>query len=152
MNGMNFIDSCAFDPKYAPEEEASKKLFNLHEKGVLRLKIVHSTSKEIDHPNTPSWVKNQAASMIYTLPVNLISEERQRFREILKILTGNGKAKNFEMDAQHIFDCQRYHGNFITTDGRILQKRDDLKKMCGIDIYKPVEFLQKKTGEVSDFQ
>lgn len=31
------IDSCAFDPKYHPEEESSQKLFELHERGAINL-------------------------------------------------------------------------------------------------------------------
>ena len=33
---MAFLDSCAFDPQYSPEDKFSK---------------------EIEHPNTPIWVK-----------------------------------------------------------------------------------------------
>ena len=48
-----FIDSCAFDPKYHPEEQSSLKLFELYREGKINLIITHSNQKEIDHPKTP---------------------------------------------------------------------------------------------------
>ncbi len=55
-----FLDSCAFDPKYHPEDEASMELYKLYDQGELVLHIAHSTQKEIEHPNTPAWVKRAA--------------------------------------------------------------------------------------------
>jgi len=44
----NFIDSCAFDPKYEPEASAAFEIFKLSEGGDFQLQIAHSTQKEID--------------------------------------------------------------------------------------------------------
>jgi len=63
----NFIDSCAFDPKYEPEDIASVEIFRLSQKGKLLIHIAHSTQKEIEHPNTPDWVKREAQNLIYTI-------------------------------------------------------------------------------------
>lgn len=52
----NFMDSCAFDPKYKPEDRASEEIFKLSKVGKILIQIAHSTQKEIDHPNTPGWV------------------------------------------------------------------------------------------------
>jgi hypothetical protein len=49
-----FLDTCAFDPKYTPENEAADELWTLNESGVLKLVLAHSNQREIDHPNTPS--------------------------------------------------------------------------------------------------
>jgi len=55
-----FLDSCAFDPKYSPEDQASQEIFQRHKSDELRtLDIAHSNLKEIDHPNTPDWVKKR---------------------------------------------------------------------------------------------
>lgn len=72
----NLVDSCAFDPKYAPEDKAATEIFRLHEEKGLGIIIAHSTQKEIKYPNTPSWVKKEAIGLIYTLRVSLTSEEK----------------------------------------------------------------------------
>lgn len=56
LTSNNFIDSCAFDPKYEPEDKASIAIFQLYKEGKLLIQIAHSTQKEIEHPNTPAWV------------------------------------------------------------------------------------------------
>jgi hypothetical protein len=89
-----FIDSCAFDPKYKPEDEASGEIFRLYKEGELLIQIAHSTQKEIQHPNTPAWVKREALNLIYTLPVSLIESEVRKLSEIENILAGNGKIEN----------------------------------------------------------
>jgi hypothetical protein len=48
----NFIDSCAFDPKYSPEDQASQEIFQRSEKDELILNIAHSNQKEIAHAHS----------------------------------------------------------------------------------------------------
>lgn len=72
-----FIDTCAFDPKYSPEDKAAMDLFELYEKGKIILNIAHSTQKEINYPNTPGWVKQQARSQIYTIKTRLTDIEKR---------------------------------------------------------------------------
>jgi hypothetical protein len=136
-----FIDSCAFDPKYKPEDEASAEIFRLCQEGELLIQIAHSTQKEIQHPNTPAWVKREALNLIYTLPVSLIESEVRRLREIETILSGNGKIENILQDARHVFEAQKYGSYFITTDSRILDRASRLRTACGVTIVKPSEFL-----------
>ena len=62
-----YIDSCAFDPKYEPENEAAMVLFEQFKEGKILLETAHSVQKEIDHPNTPQWVKDEARKMNYTI-------------------------------------------------------------------------------------
>ena len=64
---LNFLDSCAFDPKYSPEHEASARLSVLGSEGAVVLHIAHSNQKEIEHPSTPAEVKREAAGMIYSI-------------------------------------------------------------------------------------
>jgi hypothetical protein len=45
---MNFLDSCAFDPKYAPEDTASEEIFKRYNDGQLVLNLAHSNQKEIE--------------------------------------------------------------------------------------------------------
>lgn len=141
----NFIDSCAFDPKYEPEDSASVDIFKLSQEGKILIQIAHSTQKELEHPNTPAWVKSEAQQLIYTIKVPLIANEENKLREIELILAGNGKVENIVQDARHIFEAQKYGSYFITTDNRILSRAHELHLACGISILKPSNFLSLVT-------
>ena len=137
----NLIDSCAFDPKYAPEDAASNEIFKLHREKHLPLLVAHSTLKEIEHPNTPAWVKGEAQALIYSLPVQLTPNEMKILHRIESILTGNGKVENIAQDARHVFEAQKYGSYFITTDFRILKRSDVLRKEVTVVVLKPSQFL-----------
>ena len=123
----SFVDSCAFDPKYHPEDQAATELFRLHQAEGLGIRLAHSNQKEVDHPNTPSWVKRKAAGLVYTTKVGLTPEERRRLRKIHVILTGNGKPENVEDDARHLFEAKKYGSYFVTTDDGLLRRADKIR-------------------------
>ena len=150
----NFIDSCAFDPKYSPEDEASAEIFGLSKIGKILIQIAHSTQKEIEHPNTPAWVKREASNLIYTISVSLTGGETKQVQEIETILAGNGKVENILQDARHIFEAQKYGTYFVTTDSRILNRAGKLRSICNIVILKPSEFLSmaKQYLQIQDYQ
>ena len=137
----NFLDSCAFDPKYKPEDTAAIELFELYKQGKILLQIAHSTQKEVEHPNTPKWVKDEANNLVFTIAVPLTPNEVLYLRKIEAILAGNSKVENIAQDARHVFEAQKYGSYFITTDARILNRADALRKSCGVVIVKPSEFL-----------
>ena len=137
-----FLDSCAFDPKYSPEDQAAQNLFQRYKKGDLLLQIAHSTQKEIEHPNTPSWVKQESSGLTYTIETSLTDGERKVKSLILRTLAGNGKLENVSQDAQHVFEAAKYGSYFVTTDQRILQKRSELYSVCDVDIVKPSELTE----------
>lgn len=137
----NFIDSCAFDPKYDPEDKAATEIFRLHQEKDLIIIIAHSTQKEIEHPNTPSWVKKESLGLIYTLNASLISDEKSLLKNIEIILTESGKRENIVQDARHIFEAQKYGSYFVTTDDRLLKKAYEIQKLCRVTILLPSEFL-----------
>ena len=136
-----FIDSCAFDPKYQPESSCAEEIFRRYENDDINIVIAHSNIKESEHPNTPTKVKKEALTKIFTIETNLIPEERQRKQDIWNILTGNGKPENMEQDANHVFEAHKYGGYFVTTDVRIINKRGDLHGICNAIIVKPCELL-----------
>ena len=119
----SFLDSCAFDPKYAPEDHAAREIKSLGDQRTVSLLLTHSNQKEIDHPNTPEDVKREARAMIFTIETDLNLEECTRRSEIHRVLTGNGQPEKYEADAKHVFEAGKYNGYFITTDRRILDKR-----------------------------
>ena len=127
--------------KYTTEAPAIE-LFKLHQEHGLGIRLAHSNQKEIDHPNTPAWVKNTAASLIYTMQVSFTPGERSRLRKIHAILTGNGKPENVEEDARHVFEAQKYGSYFVTTDDRILRRAHELRTVCTVEILRPSEFLE----------
>lgn len=137
----NFLDTCAFDPKYSPEHEAAQSIRTLRDEGKVSLLLAHSNQKEVDHPNTPEDVKREAADMNYTIKTSLTSGEQVRKAEIHSILTGNGKPEKYAADAEHVFEAGKYLGYFITTDERILNKREELKGVSSAIILKPTEWL-----------
>jgi len=136
-----FLDSCAFDPKYTPENTAAQELLGRAKKGALLLQIAHSTQKEIAHPNTPAWVKQEASSFIHTIETSLSESEGKLRARILNILAGYGNPNNVTEDAHHVFEAAKYGSYFVTTDQRILQKRSELCLACEIHIVKPSELL-----------
>ncbi len=137
-----FIDSCAFDPKYEPEHEAAMALFKLYKENKILLEIAHSVQKEVEHPNTPQWVKAEARKMIYTMEVVLTEREVKVKNTIREILSGNGKVENILEDAEHIFEAQKYGGYFVTTDRRLLNKRLEISNLCSLIICKPSELIE----------
>ncbi len=138
----NFLDSCAFDPGDATEDEAARRIRALANDGKVNLILTHSTQKEIDHRNTPPDVKREASAMLFTLETSLTPPELVRKARIHTILTGNGKAEKYAADAMHVFEAGRYGGYFVTTDERILAKKEELGRESGAVILKPSDWLR----------
>jgi hypothetical protein len=89
----SFLDTCAFDPKYDPETSAAIEIFRLHSEEGLPLVLAHTVAKEIEHPNTPRWVKQEARNQIFSVPVPLTPPEQAKKSRIHTVLTGNGKPR-----------------------------------------------------------
>lgn len=138
----SFLDSCAFDPKYHPEDQAAMELFRLHQTEHLGIRLAHSNQREVDHPNTPAWVKAKAAGLVYTTRVTLTPAEKSRLSSIQGILAGNGKPENVADDARHVFEAQKYGSYFVTTDERLLKRADAIRTECGVEILRPSQFLE----------
>jgi len=139
----NFLDTCAFDPKYAPEDANAAEIRTLGNDGAVQLYLAHSNQKEIEHPNTPPDVKAEASGMIYTIETGLTSNELATRQTVHDILTGNGKPEKYEADARHVFEAGKYGGAyFITTDQRILSHADKLEAVCGAVVVTPSQWLQ----------
>lgn len=138
----NFLDTCAFDPKYTPEDQAAQQIRALNRDDQITLALTHSNQKEIDHPNTPEDVKREAKGMIYTIDTSLTPDEISRKENIHAILTGNGKPEKYAADSEHVFIAGKYVGYFITTDQRILNKRIELGQLTSAIICTPSEWLK----------
>lgn len=107
------------------------------------MEIAHSVLKEIEHPNTPLYVKGLAYKIGYTIPSDFTDEEKNLLWRIEKILAGNGKVENIRQDARHIFEAHKHGHYFVTTDNGILEKKEELNKTCScsLSIVKHSEIL-----------
>jgi hypothetical protein len=137
----SLLDTCAFDPKYEPETSSAVEIFRLHEEQDLSIVLAHSVTKEIEHPNTPSWVKRKAQQQIFTLQVGLNPDEVKRKGKIHAVLTGNSDPAKHAQDTSHIFEAQKYGSYFVTTDERILKKAVKIQRFFPVCILKPSAFL-----------
>lgn len=137
-----FIDSCAFDPKYEPESSCSAELFRRYENGDINLVVAHSNMKEIEHPNTPAYVKQEASAKTYSCKVHLTQQEHMLRDAILDTLSGNGKRERMMPDSNHIFEAHKYGGYFVTTDHRILKKKRELHSICNAIVVTPSAMLK----------
>ena len=104
--------------------------------------IAHSNMKEIEHPKTPVWVKQEALSRIHTIETNLTPQELAIKQKIHAILSGNGKPERMIKDAEHVFESHKYGGYFVTNDNRIVKKREEISKISNALIVKPTELLE----------
>lgn len=132
-----FLDTCAFDPKYTPEDSAAKELWKRYEAEEINLLLTHSNQREIDHPNTPTWVKQQALSMVFTLKVQLTSDEQNRRASLERLLRGNAQSDKHKDDAHHLFEASKYGGYFVTTDNRILSMAIEIFRQCSVQVLTP---------------
>lgn len=98
--------------------------------------------KEAEHPNTPPWIKAEAASKIFSLVTTLTPEEESKKSEIWFILTGNGKPEKMKPDSEHVFEAHKYGGYFVTNDQRIIKKRENLMNICNAIIITPCEMVE----------
>lgn len=135
------LDSCAFDPANGKEQQAADELFRLHREEELSLVIAHSTKREIDHPNTPQWVKREASAKIFSMQVQCTPQELTIKKDLHALITGNGKAEKYAADAEHIFEAQKYGSYFVTADRRLLDKASEVLALCGVTVLLPSEFL-----------
>lgn len=137
-----FLDSCAFDPKYHPEDQAAERIRSIRKEGKVSVLLAHSVQKEVDHPNTPPEVKAEAGDMIYTIETALTTDEIAREAKIHAALTGDGTPEKYAADAKHVFEAGKYSGYFVTTDNRILAKKAELEALSRAIILRPAEWLQ----------
>ena len=138
-----FLDSCAFDPKEPVEEEAAaREILAIWQAGGANLIIAHSTKSEIDHLRTPDDVKRLAAGMVFTYLTNLTPNEERQRDGIHTLLTGNGKPEKYRIDALNVYEAAKYGGCFVTTDARVLNKKDDIQRIRPVRILKPTEWIE----------
>lgn len=137
-----FLDSCGFDPSDQIEQDASFKILEWAEQDVVSLILSDSVLEEIRNFNTPSWIQEIAGRFVITLRTDLTPEEQIRKKAIEAVVIGTGQDANHKQDALHIFMADKWGKYFITTDNRLLKRRERIKQVStGLMICKPIEFI-----------
>lgn len=80
--------------------------------------------------------------MIFTIETTLTAGEVAQKHAIHALLTGNANPERHAADATHIFEAGKYIGYFITTDQRILRKRQELSRLSSATIVTPSKWLK----------
>src|SRR3989338_10495035 len=129
------LDSCAFDCSDSKEQNASAKILEWEEKGVVIPIVPHSVLKEIDHPNTPPWKQKRAHELVSTVDLGLTQEKNKKLQALKKIIP--------EADALHVLIAQDSAVYFVTADNRYIVKKQEIEQiLLGIKICKPSEFVK----------
>lgn len=121
-----------------------ERVIELAELRQLSIVMPASVKDEIEHPHTPVEVKRRAARLIFTLKVQLTSDEKRRSKAVRAILQGNAKAGQHDRDALHLFEAMKYGcGYFITNDKRLISRADELRTVLSyLEITTPAQFLE----------
>jgi len=140
--GNNFIDANALHLTGGPEDAALDEILRLlGEDDTFTLLLPHSVKAEIEHPNTPADVKRRAAHMIYSMPVQMTAPELATHEKMRALIQGNAKTGQHDKDAFHLVESAKYGRQFITNDGRLLKKAEEIWAMLNLKVLKPSEFL-----------
>jgi hypothetical protein len=122
------IDANLLDHDGTSRDALVDRLLALSSARSIRLFVPKRVRAEIEHPQTPSHVKEVGLSQIFTIGVELNSDEQRRKRIITAELQGNAKPGKHEADADHLFEAAKYGGFFITEDERILKRAGRLSE------------------------
>jgi len=99
---------------------------NLDDYGVI-FQLPNLVRQEIDHVNTPEYVKRRACDFIYTTMTPLKPDESILSANLRSHFKGNGVGDRHTADSNHIFEALKYGaGYFITEDARIKKKSNAL--------------------------
>ena len=141
--GNNFIDANVLDRTGGPEAVAVDVILELHQRENydFRLLLTYSVKAEIAHPHTPAEVKRRAAHMVYSTPVQLIGTELETHDKVRALIQGNSKPGQHDSDAFHLVESAKYGRHFITNDGRLLKKANEIWGMLHLKVCTPSEWL-----------
>jgi len=138
--GNNFLDANALDDTGGTETAAMDEILRMRWGNFLLL-LPHSVKAEIAHPNTPDAVKRRSKEFVYSTPVELTAAELDTHNEIRTLIRGNAQPGQHDKDAFHLVESAKYGRHFITNDGRLLRKAEEIWAVLHIKVLKPSEFL-----------
>ncbi len=123
-------DANALDYGHSPRRDALVDRFRtLASVGTLTVVVAGGVRAEVQHPRTPSDVKNAVLPQKFNLRPGLNTPQRDSRRRVEAVLQGNARPGKHSADASHLSEADETGcAYFITHDGRILAKRDDLHR------------------------
>lgn len=138
-----FLDSCVFNLGNTAEADACSQIFKWAEESIIVPILAHSVLDELNHPNTPRWMKELAMQFVSTREMSLTLDQQKQLKKIESIIIGQGKYETYCNDALHVFISDDSGKYFITADDRLLKKREEIKlTSTGIVICKPTELVE----------
>jgi hypothetical protein len=126
------LDANAVDRVGDTRDSLVDRLLRLRQEGKINFVVPGSVRGEVQHPNTPHDVKSAVLGEIFSLPVGRTPDEHATLRKVRALLQGNAAPGKHDADGLHLCEAAKYGGAyFITHDGRILKKRDELRPLLG---------------------
>jgi hypothetical protein len=122
----------AFDKVGGPHDALIDRFEALSMDGSLTLVVPGGVRDEVEHPNTPPWIKSIVADKIFNLRPGLNQSRRASRLRVEEILRGNAKPGHHAADASHVSEAAEIAcPYFIIQDKRILAKREELRRVLG---------------------
>ncbi len=138
----NVIDTNILDRLEDGHDEAVDAMLALYRGNMVSFQLPYSVKAEIDHPHTPTEVKERAREFIFTEPVTLTANEHALHAEVRELIRGNAAPGQHDQDAFHLFEAEKYGGGyFVTRDRRLLRKRAEIERLLGLIVLAPTEFM-----------
>ncbi len=118
----NFLDRNGSD-----RDRLVDRFLSLAEAGKLKVTVAGSVRREIEHPHTPREVRDVALPHTFAHQAGLNASQHISRIRVRAILRGDARAGKHDADAGHLSEtAETGCAYFITHDGRMLRKRDDL--------------------------
>jgi hypothetical protein len=122
------LDANALNRDGTKHDELVDRFEKLSEDGVLHVVLGGGVRDEVQHPNSSARKKAAMLPQIFNLRPGLTSAQRVERRRVAEILQGNAQPGTHADDASHLSEAAETGCSyFITHDGRILRKRDELR-------------------------
>jgi hypothetical protein len=121
------LDAMVLDRKSTPRDALVERLLTLEDEGTLNIRQPAVAHRQMQHPNTPSSIRERMSGAIHTQPTSLTSDEQRCYDQVVAALRGNSPTDRHDADAAIVFDLKKYGGYLVTEDRRILKLREELQ-------------------------
>jgi predicted nucleic acid-binding protein len=123
------IDANALNRDGTVHDEFVDRLLELERAGTINLIVPQGVRIEVQDPRTPGHVSEPVMSKIFTIPMELNSQEKDFRRRVAAALQGNAAPGKHAADAHHLAEAAKYGGYFITHDERVLKRSGGLRDL-----------------------
>lgn len=125
--GLVGLDANVLDKSGRARDALVDRLTALVDAGRVNVVVTGSVRQEVQHPRTPRAIREAALPLSSGVRKGLSAAQHISRIRVRAILRGNARPGKHEADAEHLSEAAELGcSHFITHDGRILRKRDDL--------------------------